>query len=116
MNFTFSASRGVPQPSHPEHAVTLFCIASAILQSKRVTPELLMSRLPLLSQVVDLASAYYCRRDSSPVFPHVTPEQLRKAFGAGAPMPEGEQHVGQSIAALVQSAELGLVAHPEPRY
>jgi hypothetical protein len=31
------ASRGVPQPLHPGHAVTLFCIASAILQSKRVS-------------------------------------------------------------------------------
>jgi glutamate/tyrosine decarboxylase-like PLP-dependent enzyme len=75
-----------------------------------------MSRLPLLSQVVDLASAYYGRRDSSPVFPHVTPEQLRKAFGAGAPMPEGGQDAGQVIAALAQSAELGLVAHTGPRY
>lgn len=75
-----------------------------------------MSRLPLLSQVVDLASAYYDRRDSSPVFPHVTPEQLRKAFGGGAPMPESGQDAGQVIAALAQSAELGLVAHTGPRY
>jgi glutamate/tyrosine decarboxylase-like PLP-dependent enzyme len=75
-----------------------------------------MSRLPLLSQVVDLASAYYGRRDSSPVFPHVTPEHLRKAFGAGAPMPESGQDAGQVIAALAQSAELGLVAHTGPRY
>ena len=75
-----------------------------------------MSRVPLLSQVVDLASGYYDRRDSSPVFPQLTPEQLRKAFGAGAPMPESGQDAGQVIAALAQSAERGLVAHTGPRY
>ena len=75
-----------------------------------------MSRLPLLSHVVDLASAYYGRRDSSPVFPHVTPEQLRNAFGVGAPVPERGQDAGQVIAALAQSAELGLVAQTGPRY
>jgi hypothetical protein len=90
------ASSGVPLPFCSEHAVALFCISLAILQSKRVTPELLMSRLPLLSQVVDLASAYYDRRDSSPVFPHVTPELLRKALGAGTPVPERGRMQGKS--------------------
>ena len=55
-----------------------------------------MSRLPLLSQVVDLASAYYGSRDSSSVFPQVTPEKLRQAFGAGAPMPESGQDAEES--------------------
>ena len=75
-----------------------------------------MSRMPLLAQVVDLASAYFDRRDSSPVFPRVTPEQLRKAFGAGAPVPEQGQDAGKVIADLAQAAELGLWRTPGPRY
>ena len=75
-----------------------------------------MSRSPLLSQVVDLAGNYFDRRDSQPVFPHITPEQLRKAFGAGSPVTEQGQDAEKVIADLARSAELGLVAHTGPRY
>src|SRR6478672_624290 len=94
------------------------CFAShrPFCNQKELPRSFFMSRLPLLSQVVDLASAYYGHRDSSPVFPHVTPEQLRKAFDAGAPMPEGGQAAEQVIAELARTAEPGLVAHTGPRY
>src|SRR5690349_8127295 len=75
-----------------------------------------MSRTPLLNQAVELASAYFERRDSSPVFPHVQPEQLRKAFGAGMSVPEKGQSAEQVIADLARTAEMGLVAQTGPRY
>ena len=75
-----------------------------------------MSCTPLLNQAVEIASAYFERRDSFPVFPHITPEQLRQAFGAGRPVPERGQAAEQVIAELARTAELGLVAHTGPRY
>ena len=75
-----------------------------------------MSRYPLFDQVVELASAYYNRRDASPVFPRVTPEQLRRAFGAGSPVPEQGQSAEKVIADLAETAGRGLVAQTGPRY
>lgn len=75
-----------------------------------------MSNQQLLERVVDLVSDYYDRRDSSPVFPRVTPEQLRRAFGMGMPLPEHGQEAEQVIAGLARTAELGLVAQTGPRY
>jgi hypothetical protein len=75
-----------------------------------------MSRTPLLNQAAEIASAYFERRDSSPVFPNITPERLRKAFGAGTPVPEKGQAAEQVIAELARTAEPGLVAHTGPRY
>ncbi len=75
-----------------------------------------MSHQKLLHQVVDLAAGYYDRRDSSPVFPHVTPEQLRRAFGAGTALPEHGQEAEKVIAELARTAELGLVSQTGPRY
>ena len=78
-------------------------------------PEFLMSRLPLLSQVVDLASAYFDRRDSSRSFPghaRTIAQSIRRGT-ARAGARAGRREV---IAALAQSAELGLVAHTGPRY
>jgi len=75
-----------------------------------------MSRYPLLHQVVELASAYYDRRDTSPVFPRITPEQLRRAFGAGSPVPEQGQSAERVIADLSETAGCGLVAQTGPRY
>jgi len=75
-----------------------------------------MSRTPLLNQAAEIASAYFERRDSSPVFPSVTPELLRKAFGAGMPVPEKGQAAEQVIAELARTAEPGLVAQTGPRY
>jgi glutamate/tyrosine decarboxylase-like PLP-dependent enzyme len=75
-----------------------------------------MSHQQLLHKVIDLASGYYDRRDSSPVFPRITPDRLRQAFGAATPMPEQGQDAEKVIAELAQTAELGLVANTGPRY
>ena len=75
-----------------------------------------MSHQQLLHQVVDLASGYYDRRDSLPVFPRITPDQLRQAFGVATPMPEQGQDAEKVIAELAQAAELGLVGQTGPRY
>jgi glutamate/tyrosine decarboxylase-like PLP-dependent enzyme len=75
-----------------------------------------MSHEKLLNQVVDLTTSYYDRRDSSPVFPRVTPEQLRRAFGAGTPLPEHGQESEKVITELARTAELGLVSQTGPRY
>jgi glutamate/tyrosine decarboxylase-like PLP-dependent enzyme len=75
-----------------------------------------MSHQQLLERVVELASGYFGRRDSAPVFPRITPEQMRGAFGAGAPVPEHGQDAGQVIDDLARNAELGLVAQTGPRY
>jgi len=75
-----------------------------------------MNSSKLLQQTVELANRYYAHRDSSPVFPHVTPEQLRQAFGVLTPMPEHGQDAQQVIAELAGAAELGLVAQTGPRY
>lgn len=75
-----------------------------------------MSHQKLLNQVVDLAAAYYARRDSAPVFPRITPDQLRRSFGAGTLMPEHGQPAEEVIAGLASSAEAGLTAITGPRY
>jgi glutamate/tyrosine decarboxylase-like PLP-dependent enzyme len=75
-----------------------------------------MSCTPLLNQAVEIASAYFERRDSSPVFPRITPDRLRQAFGAGTPVPEQGQAADQVIAELARASGLGLVAHTGPRY
>src|SRR5262249_18059503 len=75
-----------------------------------------MSTQQLLESVVDLVSGYYDRRDSSPVFPRTTPEQMRRAFGVGAPLPEHGQEAAHVIAGLARTAEMGLVAQTGPRY
>lgn len=75
-----------------------------------------MSCTPLLNQAVEIAAAYFERRDSSPVFPRITPDRLRQAFGAGTPVPEQGQAADQVIAELARASGLGLVAHTGPRY
>ena len=75
-----------------------------------------MSHSGLLDQVVELANAYYEHRDSAKVFPEITPEQLRQAFGCGTPMPQHGEEAERIIAGLADSAGLGLVANTGPRY
>src|SRR5262249_53910032 len=75
-----------------------------------------MSKQQLLERVVELVSGYYDRRDAAPVFPPVTPEQLRRAFGVGAPVPEHGEDAEQVIGGLARTAETGLVAQTGPRY
>ena len=75
-----------------------------------------MSGSPLLKRVVDLASAYYDRRDASPVFPRITPDQLRHAFGVGSPVPEQGQDAEKVITDLAATAGVGVVAQTGPRY
>lgn len=75
-----------------------------------------MSDEQLLHKVVDLALGYYKHRDASPIFPSVTPEQLRRTFGAGTPMPQHGQDAATVIADLSRCAEMGLVGETGPRY
>ncbi|HEY7405827.1 MAG TPA: aminotransferase class V-fold PLP-dependent enzyme [Candidatus Angelobacter sp.] len=75
-----------------------------------------MSHHNLLNQVVDLAAGYYDRRDSSPVFPRITPAELRRAYGAGEPLPENGQDAEKVIAELARTTELGVVSQTGPRY
>jgi glutamate/tyrosine decarboxylase-like PLP-dependent enzyme len=75
-----------------------------------------MSDQPLLRKAADLAFNYYARRDASPVFPSITPDQLRHAFGLGTPIPEEGQNAEAVITELARCAELGLVAQTGPRY
>jgi glutamate/tyrosine decarboxylase-like PLP-dependent enzyme len=76
----------------------------------------LMSQQTLLQQVANFASDYRQRRDQLPVFPHITPEQLRHALGARTPMPEQGQDASQVIADLIRDADPGIVASAGPRY
>ncbi len=76
----------------------------------------LMSNQTVFQQVTDAAAAYQQRRDSSPVFPRITPEQLRQMLGARTPMPEEGQEASQVISDLVRNAEPGIVASTGPRY
>jgi glutamate/tyrosine decarboxylase-like PLP-dependent enzyme len=70
----------------------------------------------LLQQVTDFAADYRERRDLLPVFPHITPEQLRQALGARTSMPEEGQDASQVIADLIRNAGPGIVASAGPRY
>lgn len=75
-----------------------------------------MSNQSLFQQVADAATAYQQRRDGSPVFPRITPEQVRHALGARTPMPEEGQEASQVISDLVRNAEPGIVSSTGPRY
>ena len=75
-----------------------------------------MSDQKLLRQAADLAFDYYQHRDTASVFPNITPEKLRHAFGFGTPVPENGQDSATVIADLARTAELGLVAETGPRY
>ncbi|HET7872854.1 MAG TPA: pyridoxal-dependent decarboxylase, partial [Terriglobales bacterium] len=70
----------------------------------------------LLEQVTEAAVAYQQGRDAGPVFPRITPEQLREAMGARTPLPEEGQEASQVIADLVGNAEKGITAITGPRY
>ena len=76
----------------------------------------LMSTQSLFQQVTDLATAYQQRRDNMPVFPRITPEQLRQALGARTPLPEQGQDASEVISDLVRNAEPGIVSSTGPRY
>jgi glutamate/tyrosine decarboxylase-like PLP-dependent enzyme len=76
----------------------------------------LMSSQSLLQQVAEIALSYQQRRDSMPVFPSITPEQLRQALGARSPMPERGQDAAEVISELVRNAEQGITAITGPRY
>jgi glutamate/tyrosine decarboxylase-like PLP-dependent enzyme len=70
----------------------------------------------LLQQALEIAAEYYSHRDQRPVFPHVTPEELRKAFGLGRPMPQKGTAAASVISELAAAADRGVVAHTGPRY
>jgi len=75
-----------------------------------------MGHEQLLHKVADLAYSYYSRREISPVFPPVTPDQLRQAFGASTPVPEQGKDAEKVIAELAHCAEAGIVGQTGSRY
>jgi glutamate/tyrosine decarboxylase-like PLP-dependent enzyme len=69
---------------------------------------------PLLQRTAELASDYLESLDSRPVFPHVTPDELRQALGG--PLPESPTDPQEVVEALAQAADAGLVAMGSGRY
>ena len=68
----------------------------------------------LLRRTAELAADYIDSLGERPVFPEVTPEQLRKALGG--PLPDGPIPAEQVIDELAAGAEPGLVAMGSGRY
>jgi glutamate/tyrosine decarboxylase-like PLP-dependent enzyme len=68
----------------------------------------------LLARTAELAADYVESLGERPVFPAVTPEQLREALGG--PLPEGPAEPDQVIEELVAAAEPGVVALGSGRY
>ncbi|HYX75564.1 MAG TPA: pyridoxal-dependent decarboxylase [Gaiellaceae bacterium] len=68
----------------------------------------------LLRRTAELASAYVDSLGERPVFPDVTPEQLRQALGG--PLPEHPLPAEQVVDELAAGAEPGLVATASGRY
>jgi len=68
----------------------------------------------LLRRTAELAADYVESLDERPVFPQVTPEQLREALGG--PLPDDPVEPQQVIDELVTAAEPGVVALGSGRY
>jgi glutamate/tyrosine decarboxylase-like PLP-dependent enzyme len=68
----------------------------------------------LLRRTAELAADYVESLGERPVFPQVTPEQLREALGG--PLPEGPLPPEQVVDELVAAAEPGVVALGSGRY
>ena len=68
----------------------------------------------LLRQTAELAADYLDTLGERPVFPDVTPEQLRKALGG--PLPDDPLPAEQVVDELVAAAEPGVVAMGSGRY
>jgi glutamate/tyrosine decarboxylase-like PLP-dependent enzyme len=68
----------------------------------------------LLARTAQIAADYVESLGERPVFPDVTPEQLREALGG--PLPEGPVEPDQVIEELVAAAEPGVVALGSGRY
>jgi len=68
----------------------------------------------LLRHTAEIAADYVESLDERPVFPDVTPEQLRKALGG--PLPEEPLDPARVVSELAQAAEPGVVATGSGRY
>lgn len=68
----------------------------------------------LLELTASIAADYVESLDDRPVFPDVTPEQLRAALGG--PVPEQPVDAGQVVTELAAAAEPGVVATGTGRY
>ena len=68
----------------------------------------------LLRRTAELAAGYVESLDERPVFPDVTPEQLREALGG--PLPEEPLPAEQVVEELAAAAEPGVVALGSGRY
>src|SRR5690242_3250482 len=74
-----------------------------------------MSDTPeLLRRTAELAAGYLDTLGERPVFPDVTPEQLREALGGA--LPEEPLPAGQVLEELAAGAEPGVVAMGSGRY
>ena len=68
----------------------------------------------LLHQALKIAERYQARVATEPVFPRITPEEMRKALRA--PLAESGVEASGVISELALAAERGLVASSGPRY
>ncbi len=68
----------------------------------------------LLRRTAEIAADYVESLDERPVFPNVTPEQLREALGG--PLPEEPLDPAQVVVELAEHAEPGVVATGSGRY
>ncbi len=76
----------------------------------------IVSGTSLLQQAVELAIEYQQHRDSSAVFPRITPDELRQALGAGTALPEEGVAAAKVISNLARDAGRGIVGSTGPRY
>jgi glutamate/tyrosine decarboxylase-like PLP-dependent enzyme len=68
----------------------------------------------LLHRTADLAAGFLETLDERPVFPHVTPAELRDALGG--PLPDAPTDPAEVVDQLAAAADQGLVAIPSGRY
>jgi glutamate/tyrosine decarboxylase-like PLP-dependent enzyme len=68
----------------------------------------------LLRRTAELAADYLDTLGERPVFPQVTPEELREALGG--PLPEDPVDADRVLTDLVERAEPGVVAEGSGRY
>ena len=68
----------------------------------------------LLRRTAEIAADYVESLDERPVFPDVTPEQLREVLGG--PLPEEPLDPAQVVVELTEHAEPGVVATGSGRY
>jgi glutamate/tyrosine decarboxylase-like PLP-dependent enzyme len=88
--------------------------SAAVLHTRREYSRRMSEIRKLLELTASLAADYLESLDDRPVFPDVTPEQLREAVGG--PLPEQPLEARQVVTELAAAADEGVVAMGSGRY